>query len=67
MKGLLLAGALVALAFLPVVPLAAAEGPCPQSCTPPEPCGWAPDIRKYPLQWVAWARACVDDVSPVLP
>lgn len=52
---------LVALTFVPAT--AVAEGPCPSNCTPPEPCGWAPDIRKDPVGWANWASDCVDSLA----
>lgn len=60
---LLLTIGLLALTLVPAT--AVAEGPCPSNCTPPEPCGWAPDIRKNPSAWASWAADCAGDV--VLP
>ena len=63
---------LIALATL-VALLAAAPGvvqaqdPCPNHCTPPKPCGWPPDVRKYPVQYAQFWVDCVEGLSsPVL-
>ena len=62
---------LAAVALLALAPgLAQAEpGPCPDHCTPPEPCGWPPDLRKYPVQYAEFWVDCVDGRTslPVLP
>ena len=50
------------LALPAAAPVAVAQDPCPSSCTPPEPCGWAPDIRKYPTQWAGWAVGCAEEL-----
>lgn len=57
MKALLLALVLLA-APVAIAPVAAAEGPCPSNCTPPEPCGWAPDPRKDPMGYVEFWTDC---------
>lgn len=38
--------------------------PCPQNCTPPALCGWAPDIRKDTVGWAEWAAECATDQLP---
>lgn len=44
--------------------LATAADPCPSNCAPPEPCGWAPDVRKDPTGFVAHYVRCAEDQLP---
>jgi hypothetical protein len=73
LKTILLALALVATATILPVAAAAPEDPCPNHCTPPYPCGWAPDVRKDPVGYANWAVRCVKrvvgeaEIGPVLP
>ncbi len=54
--------ALAALALLASAPgVVEAQDPCPSHCEPPEPCGWPPDLRKYPVQWAEFWVDCVGE------
>jgi hypothetical protein len=53
---------LLGLAALAFVPATALADPCPSNCTPPVPCGWAPDIRKDPVGWAEWAAECPGEI-----
>lgn len=54
----------ICLATLTVLPAAAAEpGPCPgggYSCTPPEPCGWAPNPVRDPVAYAQFWANCLN-------
>ena len=61
---------LAAVALVASAPgLVQAQDPCPNHCTPPEPCGWPPDLRKYPVQWAQFWVGCARGIvgEPVLP